>query len=66
MRSKRVFLLGMIQCTPKAKEAILGRFRGILEGVLNMIWKHEMKYCNFTTIFHKFLPRKSHLTKTGN
>ena len=52
MRSKRVFLLGVIQCTSKAKEAILGRFRGVLEGVLNMGWKREMKYCNFTTISH--------------
>ena len=66
MRSKRVFLPEMIQCTSKAKEAVLERFRGILEGVPNMIWKHEMKYCNFTTISHKFLPRNSHLTKTGN
>ena len=33
MRSKRVFLLEMMQYTSKAKEAILERFRGLLEGV---------------------------------
>lgn len=36
MRSKRVSPLGMIQYTSKAKEAILERFRGLLEGVFIM------------------------------
>lgn len=35
-RFKRISLPQMIRHTPKAKEAILGRFRGVLEGVC--IW----------------------------
>ena len=36
MRSKRVFLLRMIQCTSKAIEAILERFGGLTEGIFIM------------------------------